>query len=190
MMKRRKSTITPPSTKHLTKNLSVFTSKEKISEQFHRKTIYKSKSLPSRLEQQDDCIQFSTGPRSKLPNKEKPFLKAFSRTKSVTFEPEILLITAVTDDDYDECRRILQTTKVDVNYRTASGQSVIHYAALAGSFACIKMLLEHGADVNVVDFAGRSVLDGAVRNGNFDCAVELINNGAMVEKVVHGGYNW
>ena len=190
MMKRRKSTITPPTTNYFTKNVSIISCIKEVPERFHRKTIYKSKSLPSNLEQQDERCQLSTGPRTKLSSKGVPFLKTIVRTKSVTFQPEILLITAVTEDDEEECRRILKKNKVDLSYRTASGQTVIHYAALAGSFSCVKLLIERGADVNVLDFSGKSVLDGAVRNGHFDCAVELINNGAMVEKIVEGGYSW
>ena len=191
MMKRRKSTITPPSAKLLSKSLSIKNCIKEVPEKFYRKTIYKSKSLPSNLDQQDERAQTSNGPGARLTSKGgKPSLKAISRTKSVTFQPEILLITAVTDDDYGECKRLLHNEKVDVNYRTASGQSIIHYAALAGSFSCIQLLIKHGADVNVIDFAGKSVLDGAVRNGHFDCAVELINKGAVVEKLVQGGYHF
>ena len=188
MMRRRKSTITPPSSKMLPKDLSI---KNCIKEEeFNRKTIYKSKSLPSNLEQEEEHSQLSKDISSRLSTRGASFLTTFSRTRSVTFEPEILLITAVTDDDYSECKKILQSNKVDVNYRTASGQSIIHFAALAGSIDCIKLLIEYGADINVLDYDGKSVLDGAVRNGHFDCAVELINNGAMVEKLVQGGYHF
>ena len=117
-------------------------------------------------------------------------LKSFSRAKSVTFQPEILLITAVSEDDIEEVSRILKRNNVDINYKTASGQSVIYYAALTGSYDCLKLLIKHGADVNSMDSSGRSVLDVAVRNGFFDCAAELIQNGARVEKLATGGVFW
>ena len=190
MIRRRKSTITPPSSKILPNDLSAKNRLKQIPEELNRKTIYKSKSLPSNLEQHFQHTQLCSDINARLSVNDASSLKSISRTRSATFEPEILLITAATDDDYDECKRILQSSKVDVNYRTASGQSIIHFAALAGSFRCIQLLLGYGADINILDYEGRSVLDGAVRNGHFDCAVELINNGAMVEKLVQGGYHF
>ena len=189
MMRRRKSTITPPSSKVVSKNVIARNCINECPSENYRKTIYKSKSLPSDLEQQTKRSSLFAGPRFKLFNKGL-LKKTILRTKSVSFQPEVLLVTAVAEDDIEECERILQKCDVDVNYKTASGQSLLHHAALSGSFNCIRLLIEHGANVNAIDCTGRSVLDGAVRNGHFDCAAELIHNGAMVEKLAVGGDHW
>lgn len=187
MSRRRKSAFTPPSQKQLHHPL-YHQNKRQASNV--RKTIYKSKSLPDNLENVARKRQNIVSQSSKLFNKLSSGFKSICRTKSVSFQPEILLLTAVAEEDTEEVERLLTRNNVDVNYRTASGQSIMHYAAVVGSYSCMMLLIENGADIHVTDNAGKSPLDIAVRNGYFDCASELIKHGSKVERLVTGGDHW
>ncbi len=187
MNRRRKSAITPPSPKLLHRPELWIVKEDKPSR--NRKTVYKSKSLPENLD-------LLAKKRHSSKNTDVTFVSnlkkenTICRTKSVTFQPEVLLVNAVSEDDVKETKRLLKVKNIDVNYRSASGQSVLHHAAYFGSINSLKLLLAKGANINAADEAGRTALDVAVRNGFFDCASELIQNGSKVEQIASGGDHW
>ncbi|KXJ28445.1 protein phosphatase 1 regulatory subunit 27 [Exaiptasia diaphana] len=108
------------------------------------------------------------------------------RTRSVSFEPEVLLFNAVAENDVSELKELINKHNVNINHRSPSGLCALHYGALEGSFECVKLLIEHGADIDVEDSQGCSPLDFAVRGGQFDCAAYLIKAGAEITKIVNG----
>eukprot|EP00794_Sanderia_malayensis_P007031 gene7031-7820_t len=194
MSRRRKSAFTPPSPKLIQHAFSSHNRREKqLTIPASRKTIYKSKSLPDNLQNiSKKRINSNSNITQEdiLFNKLKNSSTAMFRAKSVSFQPEIMLLNAVSEDDYKEIERLLKMKNIDINYKTASGQNVLHHAAYTGSIGCIKLLIENGVDINVLDNMGRSALDIAVRNGFLDCAAELIQNGSKVEQLVIGGDHW
>ncbi len=187
MSRRRKSAFTPPSPKLIQHAFR----RDKQQSCNIRKTIYKSKSLPDNLEtlskrRSNNNITQEVNIFKNFRNESQSIFRA----KSVSFQPEILLLNAVSEDDYKEVKRLLKIKDINLNYQTASGQNVLHHAAYTGSIDCLKLLITSGADINLLDNAGRSALDIAVRNGFFDCAAELIQNGSKVEQLVTGGDHW
>jgi ankyrin repeat protein len=114
---------------------------------------------------------------------------AVKKTRSVSFAPEILLFNAVVENDVSELEGLIHKHNVNVNYRSPSGLTASHYAALEGGFECLKVLVESGASIDVLDAQGCSPLDFAVRGGHFDCAAYLIKAGAEITKIVNGMKN-
>lgn len=112
--------------------------------------------------------------------------RSVKRTRSVSFEPEVLLFNAVAENDVYELKELINKHHVNINHRSPSGLCALHYAALEGSFECVKILIENGADIDVEDTQGCSPLDFAVRGGQFDCAAYLIKAGAEISKIVNG----
>ena len=108
------------------------------------------------------------------------------RTRSVSFQPEIVLFAAVVDNDTEILRNLVDMEKVNINQKSPSGLTAMHYAAAEGSCECLQVLLEYGAHVNTVDSEGCSPLDFAVRGGHFDCAALLIQSGAEINRIIHG----
>ena len=127
---------------------------------------------------------------SKRPSRSKAIFSEPSdrlkRTRSVSFAPEIVFLTAVADNDVDELERIMHKEDIDVNHQSPSGLTALHYAAAEGSFECLQVLIGYGAEVELLDSQGCTALDFAVRGGHFDCASYLIKAGAEIKKIVNG----
>lgn len=112
--------------------------------------------------------------------------KTVKRTRSVSFEPEVLLFNAVVENNVSELNELISKHRVNINYNSPSGLSALHYASLEGSFECMKILIDNGAEIDIQDSQGCSPLDFAVRGGNFDCAAFLIKEGAAITKIING----
>lgn len=132
-----------------------------------------------------DCNQM-TVLQTKTKKDSKPNQNTVTRTRSVSFEPEVLLFNAVVENNITELNGLINKHHVNINYRSPSGLSALHYASLEGSFECIKLLIDNGAEIDVQDSQGCSPLDFAVRGGNFDCAAFLIKAGAEITNIVNG----
>lgn len=139
--------------------------------------LERSNSLPDTKTLHDLNINFTSSTRKK---------NELVKTRSVTFHPETICLNAAADNDFEELNDILENDIVDINYKNSSGLSMIHHAAAAGSFECLKLLLENDAEMNALEERGFTPLDLAIRGGYFDCALLLINAGARVEKIVNG----
>ncbi|EDO36887.1 predicted protein, partial [Nematostella vectensis] len=98
--------------------------------------------------------------------------------KRISFSPNTLLISAVTDKSFSEAQEILANNDIDVNQQTPSGQSLLHIAAGNADLKCTRLLLEYGADANIMDQDGWGPLHSAIRRGNWKCAILLIESGA------------
>ena len=68
-----------------------------------------------------------------------------------------------------------------VNQRDFSGQTPLHYAAIANNLEAIKVLLDYGAEVDVFDTQLDTPLFWAVREGHYDVARLLIERGAQFD---------
>lgn len=136
-----------------------------------------------------DCQEMARM-HSKRPARSKAIFSdppdGFKRTRSVSFAPEVLLFTAVADNDVAELTRIMHKEEIDLNHQSPSGLTALHYAAAEGSFECVQLLIDFGAEVELLDSQGCSALDFAVRGGHFDCASFLIKAGAEIKKIVNG----
>jgi cytohesin len=67
---------------------------------------------------------------------------------------------------------------ISVDYRDASGNSLLMQAALNGNADALKLLLERGADVNATNHAGATALMRA--GGNYEKVRLLVQHGAKV----------
>lgn len=143
----------------------------------HPERLRRTLSLP-------DCNEMTTQSYTR-PKTTQEQIKV-KRTRSVSFEPEILLFNAVVENDVFELKELINQHHVDVNHSSPSGLCALHYSALEGSFDCMKVLIANGAEIDVQDNQGCSPLDFAVRGGHFDCATYLIKAGAEISKIVNG----
>lgn len=67
-------------------------------------------------------------------------------------------VTAVQAGDTVKVRELLKTDSTLLELRDESGQSALHYAALANKPALIELLISEGIDVNTQDNEGRTPL--------------------------------
>ena len=75
---------------------------------------------------------------------------------------------------------LLKTSEVDVNARSKSEMTPLHYASLCGRPKTVALLLDKsGVDVAALDRDGKIALDLAVKRHNTECA-ELLR-GAIAD---------
>ncbi|CUG86563.1 ankyrin repeat protein, putative [Bodo saltans] len=80
-----------------------------------------------------------------------------------------------------ECAALLIATDgASLHTRCNAGRSAIHYAAIRGDAATIRLMVEKGADINLLDANGCTALMGAAVLGNEDAVVALVECGADV----------
>lgn len=100
--------------------------------------------------------------------------------RSVSFLKETELYIAIVSDDVQEVQRLLTERGMDPN-RTLNALTLLHHAAIEGSYCCLNLLLSHGAGVNTRDRNGWTPLHDAVFHGHVRCALALLTAGADVE---------
>lgn len=147
-----------------------------------RPRLQRSASLPDCKELME--TKAATQITKKHQNANDP--KKLKRTTSVSFQPEVVFFSAVIDNDIDTLRNLVSIKKVNVNYKSPTGITALHYAAAEGNSESIKVLLEFGAKVNILNSYNDTPLDFAVRGGHFECAALLIQSGAEINRIVHG----
>ena len=127
--------------------------------------------------------------RRSLPNLERLPTAATepdTRPRAVSFSPEILLHSALIDNNAEELVKLLKSIPLDINKPSSCGSLPIHIAAAEGHVECARVLIENGALLTVESPDGLSPLEAAVYGGNFECAELLITSGAPVDKIKDG----
>jgi len=104
--------------------------------------------------------------------------KIDGRRKSVSFPPEVLLQSVVTEGDLEEVKGVLSTAEMDINRMSPAGLTAIHQAAMDGNLECAQMLLLNGGDVNVTDCEGCTPLHTAAICGHAEFVHFLLAAGA------------
>ena len=145
-------------------------------------SLRRSNSLPDRktLQKLESDISFTSQSNAN---------RKLSKTRSVSFHPEILSVNAAADNDVDELQALFERNLISSEFKNDRGQTLLHTASLSGSYEAMQYLIEMEVDVNMLDASGQSPLDYAIRAGFFDCACLLISSGAKVERVVDGFNN-
>ena len=104
------------------------------------------------------------------------------RGRAVSFSNQSLLHSAISRDDVVElCDLITDSENPDLNAPDEVGITLLHRAAIDGSYRCLNFLLSRGADVDVTDSEGWTPLHDSVFHGHIRCAVILLISGADVE---------
>lgn len=103
------------------------------------------------------------------------------RNRAVSFSDQSLLHSAVSRDDVEELSNLIDSGNVDLNTPDEVGITLLHRAAIDGSYRCLNFLLSCGADVDVTDLEGWTPLHDSVFHGHLRCAVILLISGANVE---------
>lgn len=106
--------------------------------------------------------------------------------RAVSFCPEILLLSAVMENNTEELAKILREGNVNVNQANSIGRLPIHEAASEGFVECAQILIENGANLTLECSEGFTPLEAAVISGNFECAELLIQSGAPIDKIKDG----
>lgn len=106
--------------------------------------------------------------------------------RAVSFCPEILLLSAVMENNTEELAKILREGNVNVNQANSIGRLPIHEAASEGFVECAQILIENGANLTLECSEGLTPLEAAVISGNFECAELLIRSGAPIDKIKNG----
>lgn len=106
--------------------------------------------------------------------------------RAVSFCPEILLLSAVMENNTEELIKILREGNVNVNQANSIGRLPIHEAASEGFVECTQILIENGANLTLECSEGLTPLEAAVISGNFECAELLIRSGAPIDKIKDG----
>lgn len=103
------------------------------------------------------------------------------RHRAVSFSSRPLLHSAISRDDVVELTSLIDSENLDLNDPDEVGMTLLHRAAIDGSYRCINFLLSRGADMDVADFEGWTPLHDSVFHGHTRCAVILLISGANVE---------
>lgn len=106
--------------------------------------------------------------------------------RAVSLMPEILLHSAVLENNVEEILKLLKVDGVNVNRGAEVGLFSLHQAAFSGLEEVTEILVENGADLKITTPEGMTALDAAVCAGNFECAEILIKNGAPVDSIKDG----
>lgn len=102
-------------------------------------------------------------------------------SRAVSFSNQSLLHSAISRDDVSEFSNLIDSENPDLNAPDEVGITLLHRAAIDGSYRCLNFLLSRGADVDVTDFEGWTPLHDSVFHGHIRCAVILLISGANVE---------
>lgn len=103
------------------------------------------------------------------------------RSRAVSFSNQSLLHSAISRDDIVELSDLIDCENLDLNAPDEVGITLLHRAAIDGSYRCLNFLLSQGADVDVTDFEGWTPLHDSVFHGHIRCAIILLISGADVE---------
>jgi hypothetical protein len=106
--------------------------------------------------------------------------------RAVSLMPEILLHSAVLENNIDEILKLVKVDGINVNRGAELGLFSLHQAAFSGLEEITEILVENGADFNITTPEGMTALEAAVCAGNFECAEILIKNGAPVDSIKDG----
>ena len=83
---------------------------------------------------------------------------------------------ATKEDNSAVIQRLLDDPRVDISSADMSGSTPLHLAAIKGTSANIRVLLEAGADVNQRDRQGRTALSDAASFGHADSVATLLSD--------------
>ena len=101
--------------------------------------------------------------------------------RKVSFSNQSLLYSAISRDDVAELSGLIDSEDLDLNLRDEVDMTMLHHAAIDGSYRCLNFLLSKGAEIDVTDRKGWTPLHDAVFHGQIRCAVFLLTSGADVE---------
>ncbi len=100
--------------------------------------------------------------------------------KTVTFEREEILRSAILNHDLSEFSEVCQQWEVNINKKLSFGLTPLHLASIAGSFRIVQFILKHGGSVDETDELGWTPLHYAVSYGHIPCALVLLQAGADI----------
>ena len=138
--------------------------------------VFKARGYPINLSPKKRPLET---PQSCKEEKETLVWKRRSRT--ISFSNQSLLHSAISSDDVDELSSLIDSENLDLNLPDEFGITLLHRAAIDGSYRCLNFLLSRGAEVDVTDNEGWTPLHDTVFHGHTRCAVFLLISGADVE---------
>ena len=105
----------------------------------------------------------------------------YRRSRAVSFSNQSILHSAISRDDVEELSGLIDSEDPDLNLPDEVGITMLHRAAIDGSYRCLNFLLSRGAQVDATDHEGWTPLHDAVFHGHVRCAVFLLTSGADAE---------
>jgi hypothetical protein len=98
--------------------------------------------------------------------------------KTVTFEQEEILKSAILNRNLSEFSKVCQQWEVNFNKKLSVGLTPLHLASTAGSFRIVQYILANGGKVDERNELGWTALHHAVSYGHIPCALILLQAGA------------
>ena len=100
--------------------------------------------------------------------------------KTVTFEREDLVRSAIFSHDLSEFEEVCQQWEANFNKKLSDGLTPLHLASISGSYRIVQLILKHGGKIDETDDLGWTPLHYAVSYGNIPCALVLLQAGADI----------
>ena len=98
--------------------------------------------------------------------------------KTVTFEQEEVLKSAILNHNLSEFSKVCQQWEINFNKKVSEGLTPLHLASIAGSFRIVQFILANGGKVDERDEEGWTALHYAVLYGHIPCALVILQAGA------------
>jgi hypothetical protein len=101
--------------------------------------------------------------------------------KTVAFEQEELIRSAILNHDLSEFAEVCQQWEINFNKKLSNGLlTPLHLASIAGSFRIVQFILKHGGQVDEADELRWTPLHYAVLYDHIPCALLLLQAGADI----------
>lgn len=100
--------------------------------------------------------------------------------KTVTFEREDLVRSAIFSHNLSEFEEVCQQWEANFNKKLSNGLTPLHLASISGSYRIVQFILKHGGNIDERDDLGWTSLHYAVSYGHVPCALVLLQAGADI----------
>ena len=96
----------------------------------------------------------------------------------IRFSDKTLFLAACANNDIEECKRLLESTGIDINVVNVDGMTGLHQACIDDNLEMVQFLVQNGADLNACDNDGWTPLHATASCGHYSIAEYLLESGA------------
>lgn len=96
----------------------------------------------------------------------------------IKFSDATLFLAACATNDYDECKKLIDSGAVDINVANIDGLTALHQACIDDDIEMVSFLISKGADIDACDNEGWTPLHATASCGHVSIVEALLEAGA------------